>query len=179
MNVAIVYESLSGNTKEIAQEIEKGCRAHDTVLFLSVEEALKNPIDHKQIDLYFLGSWTNKGNCGDLIRKFAKQLNKATVALFQTAGYGNSTEYFKSLEKRFIKALPEDTKVVGTFHCQGKMPLSIRNKAVALLQSNPQDARLELNVKNFDSASTHPNRQDLSNARMFAQTVLQLYDAII
>lgn len=176
MNVAIIYESLTGNTKEIAEEIKNACQTKHSVIFLSAQEALKEPIHQQHIDLYFLGTWTNKGECGDLMKKFVKRLKHATVALFQTAGYGNSTQYFQSLEKRFISSLPENTKVMGTFYCQGKMPIQVRTKIEALFRANPQDAKLELNLKNFDSAKNHPDKHDLANAKLFAQTVLHQFE---
>jgi flavodoxin len=176
MNIAVVYESLSGNTKEIAEEIKEACSKNHTVILLSAKEALEANINHAKIDLHFLGTWTNKGDCGDSIKLFAKQLDYSKVALFQTSGYGNSTEYYKALEKRFIAALPENTQILGTFYCQGKMPISVRNRSVSLLRANPQDAQLEINIKNFDTATTHPDKHDLANAKLFAHTILHQFD---
>lgn len=175
MNIAIIYESVTGNTREIAQEIKKGCNEYHSVQLLSVEEALKSPLNHHEIDLYFLGSWTNKGYCGDYMKAFVKQLDQATVALFQTAGYGNSTEYYHALEKRFIEVLPENTRVLGAFCCQGRMTISVRNRIVSLLKSQPQDAKLRLDIQNFDSALSHPDQHDYAFAQLFAEKILQRY----
>lgn len=173
MKIAIIYESKTGNTKLIAETIKKACEKDNIIIFKSVKDVLENGIKEEEIDLYFLGSWTDKGDCGDSMKEFSKTLNKEKVALFGTAGFGGSEEYYKSLADRFANRLSKDNEVLGYFYCQGKMPMSIRTRYVSMLTTNPEDEKLKVSIENFDAAQSHPNTNDLNNAKTFTKEILK------
>lgn len=171
MKIGIVYESKTGNTKIIAESIREVCQeAEHKVIFKDIKD-----LDSKseEVDLYFLGSWTDKGDCGDSINEFCKGLNKQKIALFGTAGFGGSAEYYQSLTDRFADALAEDNTIMGSFYCQGKMPTGIRNRYTKLLRENPEDEKLEVSIENFDKAQSHPDKDDIQNVKEFAKNILK------
>ena len=56
MKISIVYDSVTGNTKKIAEAIYEVLK----------EETISFGKDYdEQADLYFIGSWTDKGNCSE------------------------------------------------------------------------------------------------------------------
>lgn len=61
------------------------------------------------------------------------------------------------------KLIDESNEIIGHFYCQGKMPISIRNRYEKALQENPNDERMKNNIENFDKALEHPNKEDLEN----------------
>ena len=171
MKIGIIYDSKTGNTKEIAKVIKEACEQEEVIMFNSVEEALEvNSCE--DIDLYFLGSWTDKGTCGELMKQYCNNLNHKKVAIFGTAGFGGSEEYYESLANRFSSSLPETNTILGTFYCQGKMPIGIRNRYVSMLEKSPDDKKLIINIENFDDGQSHPDMEDLINARAFAKKIL-------
>ena len=174
MNIGIIYESKTGNTKLIAESIKEACEEEENkIIFKSVEEAREIDIKDEDIDLYFLGSWTNKGDCGDRINEFCKSLNKEKIALFGTAGFGASKDYYEGLAKRFFDALPEDNKVIDYYYCQGRMPSSIRDRYVSILTKNPEDRNFQVGIENFDQAQSHPDQEDMENAKAFAKEMIR------
>ena len=172
MKIVIIYESKTGNTKLVAEAIkEVSVKDHKTDL-ISVEAALESDLNSQDVDLFFLGSWTDKGDCGVKMKSFANTLENKKVALFGTAGYGGSQEYFDNLTARFSSSLLENNTVLGSFYCQGKMPPAIRYRYQEMLQQNPEDSSLKVTIANFDKAQTHPNENDLGRAKKFAEEII-------
>ena len=65
MKVAIIYSSITGNTKLLAETIKSEINK-DIVYF---GKPINEGID---ADIYFIGSWTNKGDASNDIIKFFK-----------------------------------------------------------------------------------------------------------
>ncbi len=63
MRIAIIYASLTGNTELIANKIRDYYK--DKVVYLG------KPTDNiLEADIYFVGSWTNKGDADENIKRF-------------------------------------------------------------------------------------------------------------
>ncbi len=159
MNYAIVYSSKTGNTKMLADAINALLPA-ETCLYCGepTEKAA-------QADLIFVGFWTDKGSCDEAVAQFLKSLSGKKVFLFGTAGFGGSPEYYEQILTHVEANLPEGNTLVGKYMCQGKMPMSVRDRYVKLSEQDP--ARFNPLIENFDRALAHPNQEDvddLSNA---------------
>lgn len=167
MKVTIMYDSKTGNTKQIGEAIASACNEYD-IVYVGV---IKEQID---ADLYFIGSWTDKGNCSSVVTKVCQTLHHKKIAIFGTCGFGGSPEYQETLSQRFIAQIPADNRILDHFYCMGKMPLTVRDRYVSMLQEHPDDKKLAVSIENFDQALTHPNTQDEETARIFARRVLKL-----
>lgn len=166
MKVAIVYKSLTGNTELVAQAIREGLA--DEVVYFG------GPQDVPKADLYFVGSWTDKGMCCEEIGEFLKTAENMKIAYFGTAGFGGSQAYYQGLFQRIKEILPPSSELKDYFFCQGKMPMRVRERYVSMLAAHPGDKKLEASVKNFDEASSHPNQEDLRRAELWAETCVDL-----
>lgn len=154
MKTSIVYVSHTGNTEALAQAIQKelnGCPCG-----APCEEA-------READVIFAGFWTDKGTCPEELRDFLEKLHGKTVALFGTAGFGGSREYFEKLLATVGSLVPEDNTLVPGFMCQGRMPMSVRERYVKM--GNTQG------VENFDRALTHPDDADLAAVCAWARSI--------
>lgn len=169
MKVAIIYKSLTGNTKLVAEAIRDVVPETNLVYFGTPEEGI-------EADLYFLGSWTDKGNCDGALAEFAKKLENKKIAFFGTAGFGGSQEYYDTLFSRVKECIPTSNEVLGSFYCQGKMPMSVRERYVAMMREHPEDEKLEVSVRNFDEALLHPDEQDKKEAAEWAHAMLKAAD---
>lgn len=165
MKIAVVYKSLTGNTKLVAEAIGEALKAEHDV-------CVCEPTECVEADLYFVGTWIDKGSCTKEITEFLTTLNNQKIALFATAGFGGSQEYYGALAGRIKAQIPVSNEVLGQFFCQGKMPMSVRDRYVAMLQANPEDKNMEVNVKNFDEALSHPDEADLANAAAWARSLV-------
>ncbi len=171
MKILIVYESMTGNTKDVAVAIFDALKFDYDVEVLNVVDALEK--DSRDADLYFLGSWVNRGSSGNLINQFAETLKNKNVAIFGTAGFGESEEYFKSLTERFVANIDKSNTFYKSFFCQGRMREIVRDRYLDLLKEHPDDKSLEVKIENFDQAKQHPNIDDLSLAQKFALEVVK------
>ena len=157
MKIAIIYKSLTGNTKLVAETMGKALSTEHEVY-------VGEPAEGVEADIYLVGSWIDKGSCTKEIAEFLEKLDNKKLALFATAGFGGSQEYYNTLAERIKAQIPASSKILGQFFCQGKMPASVRERYVAMLQANPEDKNLEVSIQNFDEALSHPNETDLQAA---------------
>ena len=165
MKIAVVYKSLTGNTKLVAEAIGNALMAEHDV-------CVCEPAENIEADVYFVGTWIDKGSCTKEIAEFLTTLKNQKIAFFATAGFGGSQEYYDALAGRIKAQVPESNEILGQFFCQGKMPMSVRDRYVAMLQANPEDKNMEVNVKNFDEALSHPDEADLTNAVAWARSLV-------
>ena len=106
------------------------------------------------------------------MREFAGSLKDKNVAIFGTAGYGGSKEYYRTLIDRFSEDLDDSNSVIGGFYCKGRMREVVKERYITLMQEHPDDKNLEVSLRNFEEAANHPNQSDLINAGEFAQEIV-------
>ncbi len=160
MKNIIIYDSLTGNTEELAEVIKE-----------ELKDAYYEKISDKLIeevpsgDIYYVGTPIIKGMCTEKIRCLLEKLENKKVFLFATAGFGGSKEYFDTLEERIKKIIPKSTKIMGTFFCQGKMKNQVKDKYLQLIREHPEDKNLQVSLQNFEQAKKHPDEKDKEDLR--------------
>ena len=92
MKIAIVYKSITGNTKLLAEAIKEEIPKNQLVYF-------GEPKANIQADLYIIGSWTDKGMCATEIAEFMQNIKNAKVAYFGTAGFVDQKNTMKNCLK--------------------------------------------------------------------------------
>lgn len=158
MKYAIVYSSLTGNTKLLATTIRDSLPKEDCIYFGSPAQiALKA----KRV---YVGFWTNQGCCDEKTIAFLKEITTQEIFLFGTAGFGNDT-YYSEILKNSCRYISSSARLVGSFMCQGKMPLTVRTRYEKMLSGvneSEKTAKINEKIANFDQALTHPDSDDLS-----------------
>lgn len=162
MKYAIMVVSKSGNTNQLAQQIPMVLKEANCVY-------MGAPKTGVEADVLFLGSWTDKGFFDEAIMDIMKELHHQKVVLFGTAGFGQSQEYFDAILQRSATHLAKDNEILGSFMCQGKMPMSVRKRYEAMVNKEPGNERFQNLIVNFDQALTHPDEQDLNDFKTFLQ----------
>ena len=112
-------------------------------------------------DRIFVGFWTDKGNCDSATAEFLKHITNQEVFLYGTAGFGENEEYFQKILRAAQKHLSKDAKVIGTYMCQGKMPMAVRARYEKMKGMPNAMPNLDGMIENFDKALSHPDTQDL------------------
>lgn len=164
MKISVVYSSKTGNTKLLAEAVKD--EINDIIYF---GEAGENVPDS---DLYFIGSWTDKGTASEEILNFIKTLKNKKISFFGTAGFGGSADYYEKIFDNVKSNIDSSNEILGSFYCQGKMPEQVRMRYLKLLSQNPDDERLKLSLENFDRALSHPDKDDIENIKRFVKTCL-------
>ena len=167
MNYMVVYSSETGNTKQVAKTI-----------FETIPGELKDIVaiedfDGKEADVYFVGFWTNRGNCDMKVVDLLSKLSDKKVALFGTCGMGTDERYYKEIEQRVNVWVSDDCDYLGAFLCQGKMPMQVRKKYEAMLVGGNNVEQVNHMIENFDEALLHPNKEDERNAVDFVNNIVK------
>ena len=164
MKYAVIYDSPTGNTKILAEEIRKYMDGQNG----NTDCGEPDYADGKKLseaEVIFAGFWTDKGDSGAKLAEFLESLHGSRVFLFGTAGFGGSEEYFNRILEKVSTHLAADNTVAGRYMSQGKMPVSVRKRYESMLEQNPEDERMKAMVENFDRALSHPDASDLKNLR--------------
>jgi flavodoxin len=130
MRMEILYHSITGNTKKVAESISD-------VLGIKAKN-IKEDFVLKDFDILFLGSGVYAGKMSKHLSNFAentKGLEGKKVALFAT--YGGDREAIDVM-KDFLKS--KNLKVIDTWGCEGRFLVANRGK--------PDETDLE-NVKGW------------------------------
>ena len=155
MSYSIVYSSRTGNTANLAQTIREALPAEDCIYFGGPDpKAL-------EAETIYLGFWTDKGSCDEASAEFLKSLTGQRLFLFGTAGFGGAPAYFEQILDRVKSKMGSGVTVVGSYMCQGKMPMSVRERYMQMEESPRRTAML----KNFDAALNHPDAEDLTRLK--------------
>ncbi len=107
-------------------------------------------------DTLYVGFWTDKGKADADTLDFLQQLRGKRVFLFGTAGFGGSAPYFEKILAATRKALDGSNTVIGSFMCQGKMPVSVRQRYEAMKAKPLHIPNLDALIENFDKAVFPP-----------------------
>lgn len=152
MKYSIIYSSRTGNTALLATKLQDILPSGDCVYF--------GVPDEKALDaqLIFIGFGTYKGDCDETLSNLLKKLNNKQVFLFGTAGFGKSQLYFEQILSRVKNHINDSNTVVGTYMCQGKMPMTVRSRYESMLDKQPE--KMQELIENFDEALSHPNEDD-------------------
>ena len=112
MKVIVVYDSMFGNTKKVAEEIGKSI-SENKEREVSVNDVKKVKADEVfNYDLILVGSPNHMGGPSRPIKKFIDGLKKIDlkgkkVAVFDTYVKKNVGKAVRKMEKRIIKNIPE------------------------------------------------------------------------
>ena len=166
MDYMVVYSSKTGNTKKIATEIFSALPG------LSKDLQSMREYRGKDADVFFIGFWVNRGTCDISVIEMMSGLHGKKIALFGTCGMGRDAAYFKSIEQKVNVWVPDDCEYLGTFLCQGKMPMQVRGNYEIPMEDPKQEVWRKKMLQNFDEGLFHPNEDDLWQAREFVEQVL-------
>ncbi len=163
MKYSIVYNSPTGNTEMLANTIAKTLSQGQCMYFGGTEERTEERIEDS--DILFVGFWTDKGTCDIKTAEFLKSLKNWKIFLFGTAGYGGDEAYFKQILESVKKNIDISNHIIGTYMCQGKMPLSVRHRYEKMIVDSTDSAKIQGMIDNFDRALSHPDIDDCNRLK--------------
>ena len=159
MDYSVVYSSSTRNTAILANIIKDEFDIQNCMYFGGSDvKVIGSPI-------VFVGFWTDKGTCDDKTKNFLKEMKDKSIFLFGTAGFGGSKEYYDKILNRVQENLDPSNKVFGTYMCQGKIPVAVRKRYETMQTGDTLDSKIKAQIENFDSALSHPDKEDCEKLR--------------
>ncbi len=159
MAYSIVYSSHTGNTAMLAEAVKEAVSTENCLYFGGPD------VEYIDTPLIFIGFWTNKGTCDGTAKAFLKTLKNKSLFLFGTAGFGGSKEYYKKIMDDVQQNIHASNKVIGTYMCQGKMPITVRTRYENMLATTTVDSNFKDLIDNYDHAASHPDLADRDNLK--------------
>ena len=156
---AIIFSSRTGNTRKLADTIRGALPDARCAYFGEAKSA------DPDAEMIYVGFWTDKGKADADTLDFLQQLHGKRVFLFGTAGFGGSAPYFEKILAATRKALDGSNTVIGSFMCQGKMPVSVRQRYEDMKAKPLHIPNLDALIENFDKALSHPDAADLEQLK--------------
>lgn len=159
--ILVAYASWTGNTKQVAEAIFEALEGDKQLR--NVDETL----DLSQYDIIFIGFPVHSHSVPYKVEELLKKIPPGKkIALFCTHGSLPGGRLSReALEHASV--LAAKAKIMGTFSCRGKVSL----QAMEVLSKSPEHkAWAEMSA----SARTHPDENDLEEARAFARWIMTL-----
>lgn len=162
MKTLVTYFSLTGNTKIIAEAV------HETLEDEKEIKKIAESTDLDDYDLIFVGFPVHSHSVPYKVEVFIKSIPQGKkVALFSTHGSLTGSRLSKEALE-YAGILASKTKVLGSFSCRGK----VAPEALEVLMKSPEHAAW---AEMAPTARTHPDQNDLEDARSFTRWILTLY----
>lgn len=157
----VVYSSLTGNTKKVAQSIFDNLA--EKKIFLNVCDIHNYKENFSNRDIFVICYWCRKGTADDMSLKFISSLENKKVIAVGTLGAYVESDHGQTMLKKVRETISEKNIFLGEFSCRGKIDPARTEKRRLL----PIDSPHYLDEEGFDrhiSSRKHPAEEDLKNA---------------
>lgn len=168
MNILITYSTRTGNTEKVAKSIANAVGAKATLIRA---EAL--PAEISQYDLVFAGFWADRGTANQESREVLQRLHGTKVAVFGTCGAYADSDHAKECLSNAAGLVPEDSKVLGTWICQGKVDPKIVEMMAAMFPKGHPHSMTPERIARLEEAKKHPSEEDLAHAGEWAMDMVK------
>jgi flavodoxin len=162
MKTMVVYSSLTGNTKMIAEII------HGELDSAEIHHVVSAPAPDAY-DLIFVGFWVDKGHADANALKYMEKIHGKKVAVFFTLGAYPDSEHADAVFEH-TKAQLGDNEVIGHFRCLGRVDPRVL-EAMRHMPNNPHKDTPERRAR-LAEAEKHPDETDRANAAAFAARIM-------
>ena len=163
MKAMVIYSSVSGNTKRVAQAIGSGLN----MPVYSVKEA-PSVADY---DVLLCGFWNDKSMACTEMATYLKELTGKKIFLFGTMTEDPNSYLGDRCQENVEAIVTEQNEVLDTFLCLGKTSEKVLAYFKTLPLDDPHGFSPE-NIAKYNRASTHPDEVDCEAAVQAAKAAL-------
>lgn len=150
MKVQIIYSSLTGCTKKVANAIFNGIDVEQKTI-----HDLKDGVPTIDGDILLLGYWGISGQPNDEMKAFLKTIKGKAVGIFCTLGYYADSAHARQTLEAGLNLVKEDNEVIGGFVCNGAVAQNLiddQGKGGVHTPTEQKELRWEM-VKNHPTAA--------------------------
>ena len=169
MKAAVVYSTLTGNTKKVAEAFCAGLGS-GAELF-----DVKDAPDIAVCDLVVMGFWVDRGHPDQKSMDFMKKVTGKKVFSLFTLGAKPRTAHAFKCAYTSASYWGEGCEQIGSWHCQGAIDprLIEQMRRMPRTPGNPHAATPETEAR-WAAAASHPDAEDLEAAKEAAKAVRQI-----
>ncbi len=149
MSTSIIYSTVSGNTKLLAERILANI-GQDIYCGKPTDEALS-------CDTIYIGFWAMKFSCSPDIQKVLEGLEGKKIFLFGSGGFGVGAEFGEMVLNNVKAFIKPSNEIIGSFFCQGEVT-EAKKKALREMSEETYQNLLPA----IELAVSHPDAADLA-----------------
>lgn len=150
MKVQVIYSSLTGCTKKVANAIFEGIDAEQK----SIHD-LKDGVPVLDGDIILVGYWGISGHPNDDVQAFLKTIKGKAVGIFCTLGYYADSAHARQTVESGLDLVKGNNEVIGAFVCNGAVAQNLidgQGKGGVHVPNEQKELRWEM-VKNHPTAA--------------------------
>ncbi len=157
MKVQVIYSSLSGSTKKLAEGIFEGLQVEEK----SIHDLAKGvEID---ADIVLLGYWVDKGGPNPEMIKLMESLENKVVGVFATLAYFCDSTHGNGSLVKGIDLIKEKNTVLGSFVCNGALSPALIEKFRQAPKDSHHSATPQSEIR-WEIMKKHPSVNDIALA---------------
>lgn len=166
MKSAVIYSSITGNTKAVAEAVLEAMPAGAEIF------AIKDAPPPGAYDLLAVGFWVSKSGPDPKAAEYLQALSGKKLILFGTMAAYPDSEYGDKVRGN-AAALCGKSELLGVFLCQGRIT---QKRFEAYMSGKLQSSRHPLTPERkarLMEAARHPNEDDFTAARLAVKEFLR------
>ncbi len=159
MKVQVIYSSLTGCTKRVAEAIYGGIDAEQKSI-----HNLKDGTPLLDGDIILLGYWGISGNPNDEMKAFLQTVKGKAVGIFCTLGFYADSGHARQTVEAGLNLVKDDNEIIGAFVCNGAVaqnlidgqgkggvhtPTEQKEIRWEMIRNHPTDAECALAAERF------------------------------
>lgn len=162
MDILIVYSSVTGNTKYLAESLISSEHALTRVPIYPIPEKL-------DYDIIFLGFWVYRGAPDPRMIRFMQKIQGKNIALFGTLSAYPHSDHAQKVLARAQQYITGNT-LLGSFLCLGKLEKNRYLKKLA--EQSTKHPMTKERQERLIEGQKHPNQQDCQNFQRFFDNIV-------
>ena len=169
MKAAVVYSTLTGNTRRVAEAFCAGLGS-GAELF-----DVKDAPDPAAFDLVVMGFWVDRGHPDQKSMDFMRRVAGKKVFSLFTLGAKPKTAHAFKCAYTSASYWGEGCEQIGSWHCQGAIDPKLieQMRRMPKMPGNPHAATPETEAR-WAAAASNPDAEDLEAAKEAARDVRQI-----
>lgn len=167
MKAAVVYSTLTGNTKKIAEAVQAGL-GEGAELF-----DVKSAPDVSAYDLVAVGFWVDRGHPDQKAMDFMKSVTGKKVFSFFTLGAKPASAHAYKCAYTAADYYGAGCEQVGVWFCQGAIDPKLIERMRQMPAGGPHTSSPETEAR-WAAAASHPDAADCAAATEAAIAVRQI-----
>ena len=166
MKALVVYSTLTGNTKKVAEAVAKAFPEGTECVRIQDAPAPDG------YDVIALGFWVDKGHADDTAAEYMKKITGKKIFTFFTLGAYPDGEHAKKCAASAGPFYGEGNTDLGIWWCQGAIDPKLIEMMKKMPAGGPHSPTPEA-LKRWDDASHHPDAADLEAATAAAKKAVE------
>lgn len=170
MKVLVVYSSLSGNTKKVAQALYDGLEVEDKKL-----ADIKDNPSFEEYDIIAVGYWVDKAGPCEAAKEYMMKIKNKSVFVFATLSFKADSEHaFKSITNG-VKVVEENNEVIGHFICSGKLSESLIARFRKADPKTDHHAMTKEKEIRLEITKSHPTKEEMALGSQRLNERIEIY----